>query len=296
MGANKDPRVGCKLTLISCVVLGMTLNCLHRVFFDIIQALMTFSRWSAIKHPSYLLFKNLKCRSKSISNCRKAIRELNKKTGYQIAMSVTLHYRWPQKLRFRPPWIEQDVRVRVRLWWQREERQGPQQNATDCKGSYWHLWVVDRGVEPSLQSWAASHPPRPTMDVAIGQWESLARPNTSCDRLDDETIHIAKGKFITIDIPVTTLRPGFCWWFGSLISHSAVQEKPNIVVEEHSVSLWLNIHRRKTKLLKVNSTSTASDTLGVEVIEEVEWAASMKHRVGWVKECLLYGVSTAKGH
>ena len=44
----------------------------------------------------------------------------------------------------------------------------------------------------------------------------------------------------------------------------------NSSVVEHSARLWLNIHRGKNKILKVNSISTASVTLGVEVIEEVE--------------------------
>ena len=45
-----------------------------------------------------------------------------------------------------------------------------------------------------------------------------------------------------------------------------MQEKTNIVAE-HSVRLGLNIHRGKSKILKVNSTSTVSVTLGVEAIE-----------------------------
>ena len=39
---------------------------------------------------------------------------------------------------------------------------------------------------------------------------------------------------------------------------------------EQSARLVLNVHRGKSKILKVNSTSTASVTLGVEAIEEVE--------------------------
>ena len=34
--------------------------------------------------------------------------------------------------------------------------------------------------------------------------------------------------------------------------------------------IWLNIHRGKNKILKVNSTSTVSITLGVEAIEGVD--------------------------
>ena len=45
-----------------------------------------------------------------------------------------------------------------------------------------------------------------------------------------------------------------------------MQEKSNIVAE-HSARLGLNIHRGKSKILKVNSTSTVSVTLGVEAIE-----------------------------
>ena len=48
-----------------------------------------------------------------------------------------------------------------------------------------------------------------------------------------------------------------------------MQEKTNIVAE-HSAHLGMNIHRRKSKFLKVNSTSTVSVTLGVEAIEEVD--------------------------
>ena len=48
-----------------------------------------------------------------------------------------------------------------------------------------------------------------------------------------------------------------------------MQEKTNIVAE-HSARLGLNIHRGKSKILKVNSTSTVSVTLGVEAIEEVD--------------------------
>ena len=39
---------------------------------------------------------------------------------------------------------------------------------------------------------------------------------------------------------------------------------------EHSAHLGLNIHRGKSKILKVNSTSTVPYKLGVEAIEEVE--------------------------
>ena len=40
-------------------------------------------------------------------------------------------------------------------------------------------------------------------------------------------------------------------------------------MSEHSARLGLNIHRGKSKSLKVNSTITVSVTLGVEAIEEV---------------------------
>ena len=48
-----------------------------------------------------------------------------------------------------------------------------------------------------------------------------------------------------------------------------MQDKTNIVAE-YSARLGLNIHRRKRKILKVNSTSAAPITLGVEAIEEVD--------------------------
>ena len=46
-------------------------------------------------------------------------------------------------------------------------------------------------------------------------------------------------------------------------------KKTNIVAE-HSARLALNIHSGKSKILKVNSTSTVSVTLGVEAIEEMD--------------------------
>ena len=57
----------------------------------------------------------------------------------------------------------------------------------------------------------------------------------------------------------------------AVLSHTQqqVQEKTNIVAE-HSARQGLNIHRGKSKILKVNSTSRASVTLGVVVIEEVD--------------------------
>ena len=48
-----------------------------------------------------------------------------------------------------------------------------------------------------------------------------------------------------------------------------MQQKTNILAE-HSVRLGLNIHRRMTKILVVNSNGTASSTLADEAIEEVE--------------------------
>ena len=48
-----------------------------------------------------------------------------------------------------------------------------------------------------------------------------------------------------------------------------MQEKKNIVAE-HSARLGLNTNRGKSKIFKVSSTSTASVTLGVESMEEVD--------------------------
>ena len=71
------------------------------------------------------------------------------------------------------------------------------------------------------------------------------------------------------DIPVTTGDLNFADDL-ALLSHTQqqMQEKSNIVAE-HSARLGLNIHRGKSKILKVNSTSTVSVTLGVEAMEEV---------------------------
>ena len=57
----------------------------------------------------------------------------------------------------------------------------------------------------------------------------------------------------------------------ALLPHTKqqMQEKTSIVAE-HSARLGLNIHQGKCKILKVNSTSTVSVTLGVEKIEEVD--------------------------
>ena len=44
---------------------------------------------------------------------------------------------------------------------------------------------------------------------------------------------------------------------------------PNIVAK-HSARLGLHIRRGKSKILKVNSTSTVSVTLGMEAIKEVD--------------------------
>ena len=55
------------------------------------------------------------------------------------------------------------------------------------------------------------------------------------------------------------------------LSHTQqqIQEKTNIAAE-HSARPRLNIHERKSEVVKVNSTSAVSVTLGVEAIEEVE--------------------------
>ena len=57
----------------------------------------------------------------------------------------------------------------------------------------------------------------------------------------------------------------------ALLSHTQkqTQEKTNIV-REHSAPRGLNIHRGKSKILKLNSTRTASVPLGVEAMEEVD--------------------------
>ena len=63
-----------------------------------------------------------------------------------------------------------------------------------------------------------------------------------------------------------------------------IQEKTNIVAECPALLIGLNIPKEKSKILTVNSTSTASVTLGEEAIEQVEHltylAASLTHRVG----------------
>ena len=57
----------------------------------------------------------------------------------------------------------------------------------------------------------------------------------------------------------------------ALLSHTQqqMQEKSNIMAE-HSARQGLNIHRGKSKILKVNVTSTVSVTLGAEAIEKVD--------------------------
>ena len=56
----------------------------------------------------------------------------------------------------------------------------------------------------------------------------------------------------------------------ALLSRTQQQEEKTNIVAEHSARLKLNIHREKKKILKVNSTSTVSATLGVEAIEDVD--------------------------
>ena len=56
----------------------------------------------------------------------------------------------------------------------------------------------------------------------------------------------------------------------ALLSHTQQQmQEKTYIVAEHSACLGLNIHKEKSKILKVISTSPASVTLGVEAIEEV---------------------------
>ena len=75
--------------------------------------------------------------------------------------------------------------------------------------------------------------------------------------IKQSTSHTKKKKWNTIDIPITTGRPAVCRTLElALLFHTQqeMQEKTNIVVE-HSVRLGLNIHRKKSKILKVNWTS-----------------------------------------
>ena len=57
----------------------------------------------------------------------------------------------------------------------------------------------------------------------------------------------------------------------ALLPHAQqqMQEKTNIVAG-NSAHLGLNVHGGKSKIVKVNSTSTVSVTLGVDAIEEVD--------------------------
>ena len=83
-----------------------------------------------------------------------------------------------------------------------------------------------------------------------------------------------------LDYETIQKRNGIRWTFQSqqdnldfaddlpLLSHTQqqMQEKTNIVAK-HSAHLGLNIHKGKTNIPKVNSTSTVSVTMGVEAIE-----------------------------
>ena len=61
-------------------------------------------------------------------------------------------------------------------------------------------------------------------------------------------------------------------WLSCPTPNSKCKKRPvtPIIVAEHSARLGLNIHREKSKILKVSSTSAASVTMGVEAIEEVD--------------------------
>ena len=57
----------------------------------------------------------------------------------------------------------------------------------------------------------------------------------------------------------------------ALLSHTQQQmQEKTIIMTEHSAGLGLNVHITKSKILKVNSTSTVSLTLCMETIEEAE--------------------------
>ena len=64
---------------------------------------------------------------------------------------------------------------------------------------------------------------------------TVAFPVPPGDWLDYETIYITKKNWNTLYITVTTVTPGFCWWFGSL---SYAQQQ----MQEKSTS-WRNTQR-----------------------------------------------------
>ena len=106
------------------------------------------------------------------------------------------------------------------------------------------------------------------------QCETSFFPVFPCDRLNYKTLHIAKSKWTTMDIPITTWRRVFCWLFGPLSQTQQWMQKTNIVAE-HWARLGLNMRGEKSKFIKVNSTRTPSVTLVDEAKQEVDHVTCM---------------------
>ena len=78
-----------------------------------------------------------------------------------------------------------------------------------------------------------------------------------------------KKKWNTMDIQATTGQHGFCWWFGSPVPHPTADARKDEYCAGTLNPSRLNIHRWKSKILKVHSTSTVSIILGLEAIENI---------------------------
>ena len=96
--------------------------------------------------------------------------------------------------------------------------------------------LLNTRLHNALETQQVSKPPFQDSQLQLEElmmcyWSStVAFPVPPCDRLDHETIHVTKKKWSAMDIAVTTGRPWFCWWFGSLTNivaeHSARTECP----------------------------------------------------------------------
>ena len=110
---------------------------------------------------------------------------------------------------------------------------------------------------------------------------TIAFPVPQCDWPDYETIHITKKKRNTMDIPVKTGRPGFCWWFVSPVPRTTADAAKDKYCGGTPSASRAEYPERKEQDHQSNSINAVSITMREETIEQVKhWAASMTHRVG----------------